>query len=80
MKKTILGICSGLLLSLGMMSCGEKLLTDEQVQAEIQKGVEAGKATIDTEETAKCDAEFDARVTAEFDRLKAEAEANQTIQ
>lgn len=80
MKKTLLGMIAGVLLTFGMTSCGEKLLTDEQVQAEIQKGVEAGKPGIETEENAKCDADFEARVTAEVDRLKAEAEAAQTIQ
>lgn len=80
MKKTLLGIFSGLLLTLALMSCGEKLLTDAQVQADIQSGVEAGKVGIETEENAKCDADFEARVTAEVDRLKAEAEATQTIQ
>lgn len=80
MKKTLLGIFSGLLLTLGLMSCGEKLMTDAQVQTEIQNGVEAGKGSIESEESAKCDAEFEARVTAEMDRLKAEAEATQTVQ
>ncbi len=80
MKKTILGIFSGLLLTLGLMSCGEKLLTEEQVQAEIAKGVEAGRGAIESEENAKCDAEFEARAVAEMERLKAEAEAAQTIQ
>ena len=80
MKKTFLGIFSGLILTIGLMSCGEKLLTDEQVQAEITKGFEAGKVAVESEETAKCDAEFEARVTAEVDRLKAEAEAAETIQ
>lgn len=80
MKKTLLGIAACALLTLGMTSCGEKLLTEEQVQAEIQKGVEAGKGTIETEQKAKCDAEFEARVTAEVDLLKAAAQETSTIQ
>lgn len=71
---------AGALLTLGLASCGEKLLTDEQVKAEIEKGVEAGKGAVETEMNAKCDAEFEARVTAEVDRLKAEAEAAKTVQ
>ncbi|MEQ1745862.1 MAG: hypothetical protein ABMA02_10575 [Saprospiraceae bacterium] len=75
MKKTLLGIAAMTLLTLGMSACGDKLLTPEQVQADIQKGVDAGMPGIETEEGAKCDAEFEARVAAEVDRLKAEAEA-----
>ena len=80
MKKTLLGTLAVFALAICLSSCGEKLLTDEQVQAEIQKGFEAGKAAVETEETANCDAEFETRVTAEVDRLKAEAEAMQTVQ
>ena len=80
MKKTLLGICIGALLSLGLASCGEKLLTDEQVQAEIEKDFEAGKGAVETEMNDKCDAEFEARVVAEVERLKAEAAANQVTQ
>ncbi len=80
MKKTILGMLAGALLTFGLTSCGEKLLTPEQVQAEIQKGFEAGKGAVETEMNDKCEAEFEARVTAEVDRLKAEAEAAKTIQ
>ncbi|MCS7037162.1 MAG: hypothetical protein RMJ33_14120 [Saprospiraceae bacterium] len=80
MKKTLLTMAAAGLLTLGLSSCGEKLLTPEQVEAEIAKGVEAGKAKIDSEENAKCDAEFEARVTAELERLKAEHAAQQTIQ
>jgi hypothetical protein len=75
MKKTILGILAGATLTLFTASCGEKLLTDEQVKAEIQKGVEAGKPAIEQEETALCDSEFEARVTAEVEKKKAEAAA-----
>lgn len=80
MKKTLFVHAIAALLTLGLSSCGEKLLTPEQVEAEIAKGVEAGKAAIDTEENAKCDAEFESRVNAEFERLKAEMEAQQTLQ
>ncbi len=80
MKKALLITAASALLTLGLSSCGEKLLTPEQVEAEIAKGVEAGKATIDAEENAKCDAEFESRVMAEFERLKMEREAMQTIQ
>lgn len=77
MKKTLLGIAAMAFLTFGLSSCGEKLLTPEQVQAEIQKGVDAGMPAIESEEAAKCDAEFEARVTAEVERLMAEAEAAQ---
>lgn len=75
MKKTLFGMLAGVALMFTMASCGEKLLTPEQVQVEIDKGFEAGKAAVESEMNAKCDADFEARVTAEVDRLKAEAEA-----
>lgn len=76
MKKSVLGIIAGAALMFSMASCGEKLFTDEQVQAEIQKGFDAGKAAVEQEMSAKCDAEFEARVAAEVDRMKAEYEAS----
>jgi ABC-type phosphate/phosphonate transport system substrate-binding protein len=75
MKKSVLGIIAGAALMFSLASCGEKLLTDEQVQAEITKGFDAGKAAVEQEMNAKCDADFETRVTAEVDRLKAEVEA-----
>lgn len=80
MKKSVLGILAGAALMFTMASCGEKLLTDEQVQAEIQKGFDAGKAAVEQEMSAKCDAEFETRVTAELDRLKADYEAQNAAQ
>jgi hypothetical protein len=76
MKKSVLGILAGAALMFSMASCGETLLTDEQVQAEIQKGFDAGKAAVEQEMSAKCDAEFDARVSAEVEKLQSEYEAS----
>ena len=70
MKKTVLGVLAGAALMFSLASCGEKLLTDEQVQAEIQKGFDAGKAAVESEENAKCDTEFETRVTAELENMK----------
>ncbi|MFN0176814.1 MAG: hypothetical protein ACKVU0_19390 [Saprospiraceae bacterium] len=75
MKKSILGILAGAALIFSMASCGEKLLTDEQVQAEITKGYEAGKAAVEQEMTAKCEADFEARVSAIVDQARADYEA-----
>ena len=80
MKKTLLGMLTGALLTFGLTSCGEKLLTEEQVKAEIEKGFEAGKGAVEKEMNDKCDAEFETRVTAEVERLKAEAEASEVVQ
>jgi hypothetical protein len=80
MKRTLLGIAAFALLMLSMASCGETLLTPEQVQAEIQKGVDAQKPSIENEENALCDANFESDVTAEVERLKAEAEALKIVQ
>ena len=75
MKKTVLGILVGAALTLGMTSCGEKLLTQEQFDAEVQKGVEAGRAAVESEMNAKCDAEFDTRVQERVNQLDQEATA-----
>jgi hypothetical protein len=75
MKKSVLGILAGAAMMFSMASCGEKLLTDEQVQAEITKGFDAGKAAVEQEMSAKCDADFEARVTAGVDQAKADFEA-----
>lgn len=75
MKKTVLGILAGAVLTLSMASCGEKLLTPEQVQAEITAGFDAGKAAVDTEVNAKCEAEFETRVTEKVNMLDQAAQA-----
>lgn len=80
MKKTLFGMFAAALLTFGLTSCGEKLLTEEQVKAEIEKGFEAGKGAVEKEMNDKCDAEFETRVTAEVERLKAEAEASEVVQ
>jgi hypothetical protein len=74
MKKVFTGIFAAAALMLS--SCGEKLLTPEQVQAEITKGFDAGKAAIEQEATAACDAEFENRVTAEAQRMIEDARTN----
>ena len=77
MKKIVLSILAGAALTFSMASCGEKLLTDEQVQAEIQKRFDEGKAAVETEMDAKCQADYETRVTAEFERMKADAIASE---
>lgn len=78
MKKTVLGILAGAALTLSMASCGEKLLTAEQVQAEITAGFDAGKAAIETEVNSKCDAEFETRVQEKVNMLDQAAQAAET--
>lgn len=80
MKKSVLGILAGAALMFSTASCGEKLLTEQQVQAEITQGFDAGKAAVEQEMSAKCDAEFEGRVTVEVDRMKAEYEAANAVQ
>lgn len=75
MKKTVIGIFAVVAMSFALASCGEKLLTDAQVQEEIQKGFDAGKAAVESEMNTKCESEFEARAVAEFERMKTEAEA-----
>lgn len=73
MKKTLLGILAGGLFTLSMASCGEKLLTAEQVQAEVTAGFDAGKAAVETEVNSKCDAEFETRVQEKVNMLDQQA-------
>jgi hypothetical protein len=73
MKKTLLGILA--FAALGLASCGEKLLTEAEMQAEITKGIEAGKAAIVTEEATNCDAAFQTRVDEGVAKLQADMEA-----
>ena len=75
MKKTVLGILAGAALTLSMTSCGEKLLTQEQFDAEVQKGVEAGRAAVESEMSSRCDAEFETRVQERVLQLDTEAAA-----
>jgi hypothetical protein len=71
MKKLVLGLFAALTLA----SCGEKLLTPEQIEMEVTKGFDAGKAAIETEVNAKCDADYQARVDAKAAELVSAAEA-----
>ncbi|MFN0214960.1 MAG: hypothetical protein ACKVT2_11955 [Saprospiraceae bacterium] len=80
MKKSVLGILAGAALMFSLASCGEKLLTDEQVQAEITKGYDAGKAAVEQEMTAKCEADFEARVSAVVDQARADYEAEKAAE
>lgn len=75
MKKSVLGIIAGAAMMFSLASCGEKLLTDEQVQAEITTGFEAGKAAVEQEMASKCDDNFEDRVTATVDQAKADYES-----
>jgi hypothetical protein len=69
MKKTLLGLLAGAALCFTAVSCGPKLLTEEQVSAEIQKGFEAGRPAVESEVNSRCDAEFEMRVMARVDSL-----------
>jgi hypothetical protein len=73
MKKALLGLFT--MATLGLASCGEKLLTEAEVTAEITKGIDAGKAAVIDEESKVCDAGFDARVEEGVQAKVAEAAA-----
>lgn len=77
MKKTVLGILAGAALTLTMASCGEKLLTQEQFDAEVAKGFETGRAAVESEMDAKCDTDFETRVQERVNQLDMEASAVQ---
>jgi len=66
---------AGAAMMFSLASCGEKLLSNEQVQAEITKGYEAGKTAVETDENAACDAAFETRVTEKVTMMVQEAEA-----
>ena len=74
MKKTALAFLTGTAMLLSLASCGEKLLTPEQVDAAITQGFEAGKGAIETAENAKCDAEFETRVQEKVNELDVAAQ------
>lgn len=75
MKKTVLGILAGAAFTLSMASCGEKLLTPEQVQAEITAGFDAGKAAVEAEVNGQCEAEFETKVTEKVNMLDQAAQS-----
>lgn len=75
MKKLIFGIISGALVVSTLASCGEKLLSDAEVKAKIDEGVNAQSAAILSAADAECNAQFESRVQAEVARLQAEAAA-----
>ncbi len=59
---------------LSLASCGEKLLTPEQVDAAVTQGFEAGKAAVETAENAKCEADFEQRVQEQINALDVAAQ------
>jgi hypothetical protein len=71
MKKLVLGLFAAMTLA----SCGEKLLTPEQLEMEITKGFDAGKAAIETEVNTQCEADFQTKVDAKAAELVQAAEA-----
>lgn len=73
MKKIFFGLLAGAAFTLSMASCGEKLLTDEQVKSEIDKRVAEQKAIVEKEEAANCDARFEQAVTVEVQRMQDDA-------
>jgi predicted small lipoprotein YifL len=75
MKKMLFGFLTATALTMSLASCGEKLLTPEQVNAKIEEGFTAGQAAIVSEMSAKCDADFESRVTADVQRITAEDKA-----
>jgi hypothetical protein len=77
-KKFLSGLC--VLAALSLSSCGEKLMTDAQVQAAIQQGVETGRAAVESEMDKVCEANFQARVQAEFEKFKADYEATKAAE
>ena len=79
MKKSFLGILAAAALSFTAVSCGDKLLTEEQVQSEIQKGFVAGRAAVESEMNARCDQEFDMRVTMAVDSLRMQDSINNAM-
>jgi len=73
----MLGLLAGAALTISMASCGEKLLTQEQFDAEVAKQVEAGRAAVESEMNAKCDAAFETSVQERVNQLDQENAAAQ---
>lgn len=74
MKKTALAFLTGTAMLFSLASCGEKLLTPEQVDAAVTQGFETGKAAIETAENAKCEADFEQRVQEQINALDVAAQ------
>ncbi len=77
MKKTVLCFLAGAALTFSLTSCGEKLLTPEQMSAKVEEGFQAGKAAVENEVNTACDANFESAVTAKVAELEAAAQAAQ---
>ncbi len=75
MKKLIFGMLA--VAALGLGSCGEKLLTEAEIAAAVATGVSAQTAAVNTDMDTKCQADFDARVTAEAQRIVEDTRAAQ---
>jgi hypothetical protein len=73
MKKTVLCFLAGAALTFSLSSCGEKLMTPEQMSAKVEEGFQAGKAAVENEVNTACDAAFEAAVTAKVAELEAAA-------
>ncbi len=74
MKKTALAFLTGTVMLFSLASCGEKLLTPEQVDAAVTQGFEAGKAAVETAENTKCEADFEQRVQEQINALDVTAQ------
>lgn len=77
MKKTVLCFFVGAAITLSMASCGEKLMTAEEMNAKVTEGFESGKAAVESEVNGACDANFESAVTAKVAELEAAANAAQ---
>lgn len=78
MKKVVFGLFA--LATFGLASCGEKLLTEAEVAAQITAKYDVAKAAVEQEMDAKCTADFDARVEAEAMRIVEDTHAAQAAE
>jgi predicted small lipoprotein YifL len=75
MKKVVFGMIASAFLCFTLASCGEKLMSEAEVQAKIDELYNQQAAGVASELDAECDSQFESKVAAEVTRMEAEAAA-----
>ena len=75
MKKTMMALFAGAMLTFALASCGPKLMTQAEMDAAINTGYETARVTVEAEEDQACQANFDQRVQEKVNMMDMEAQA-----
>ncbi len=74
MKKTMMALFAGAMLTFSLASCGPKLMTQAEMDAAINSGYETARVTVEAEEDQACQANFDQRVQEKVNMMDMEAQ------